>query len=416
MPADSKISRSSAIVGFSTYGATPNRALTDLFYQERARLWSRYFQGAKAARVSLLQNGYLPTLPYTDDLQQVIKGKLISAYGQMYSDPRSVFQWHFVFSANRIYVDPFDGEMDTLVAAVQAKLQGKVSGHGLMSAVSVFEADKTVKMIGDAAKTLAQAYRDARKGRWAKAASGLGLSKPPPGVRKGRSFSSNWMEYRYGWRTLVMDVDSLLKTLHTQLTERPPVYRVSAMETKLGRWTWPKTWTFNLPSGIVDAIRVSGFQVDEITRTVRGGYVYELESVPLATGQEFGLLNPFLTAYELVPVWGVVVDWFVNVGDVLEGLTAFQGKRCLTGWLNREIESRRSTYWTGAVKGTGIYRLDPGISCVIPDQTERRFRRSSMGFTPSQLRVDIDLNISRTLDAFAFFKMQQGSMRTSARI
>jgi len=415
MPTDSKLTRSTTYVGFGTYGTKPTMTPTDLSYTERARSWSRNFSSAKAARISLATNGYLPTLPYTDDLQQVIKGKLISAYGRLYSDPRSIFEWHFRYSANRIYVDPYDGEMNTLVADVQSKLQGKVSGEGLNAAVSAYEMTKTCTMIGDAVFSLGKAYRDARRGRWASAARELGLAKSPPGVRPGRSFASNWAEYRYGWRTMVMDVDSLLKTLYTQLNTRPPIYRVTAMSTKLGRWTWPKTWTFNLPNGIVDAIRVTGFEVDEITRTVRGGYIYELESVPLATGQAFGLLNPATFAWEIIP-FSLVADWFVNVGDVLEGLTAFQGKRCLAGWLNREIESRRSTFWTSAVKGAGISSLDPGISCVIPEQTERRFRRSPMGFTPSSLRVNIDLNISRVLDGLAFMKLLQSKSRTTARL
>lgn len=410
MASDSRITRSTCYVGFGTYGAKPVMTATDLTYTERSRLWSQQFKGRKAAMASLLTNGYLPTLPYTDDLQQVIKGKSISAYGRMYSDPRSLFEWHFRYSANRIYVDPYDGDMNSLVTSVQQKLQGKISGKGLNSAVTAFEAPKTAGMIGDAAQSLAKAYRQARSGQWSAAARSLGLQKTPS-VDSRRSFASNWAEYRYGWRLVVMDVQSLLQTLHTQLTTRPPVYRVTALESIHRKWTWPKTWTFGLPNGITDAIRVSGYEHDEITRTVRGGYVYELENVSLAAGQEFGLLNPFMFAWEVIP-YSFVVDWFVNVGVVLEGLTAFQGKRCLTGWINREIESKRSTFWVSVTKGTGIFLLDSGITCVIPEQTERRFRRSTMGFTPSQLRVEIDLNLSRTLDAIALIKLGRDSSVT----
>jgi len=111
-------------------------------------------------------------------------------------------------------------------------------------------------------------------------------------------------------------------------------------------------------------------------------------------------LNIASTVYELVP-FSFVLDWVINVGSVLEGLTAFQGKTCKDGWLCSMITSRTSYTYENFVKGSGVYSLDPVQPFVTDDQVERRFVRKRMLFTPASLRIQLDLNVSRCVDSIA---------------
>lgn len=410
MPTSSQTKLSHGMTGFSTYGAPVSWTNSVTYQGNRARNWSRLFANNKAKNEFLMVNGYLPTLPYDDDLQEVVKSKVVDVYGQLNSAPNSIFEWHIIPNANRVSVDPWEGTMNTLASMVIAKLQSKISGNGTNLAVTCAELPKTFGMIGDAARSLSQAYRQARRGNFSKAARTLGLTGIPAGVSRSKSFDSNWLEYRYGWRLVVYDIDSLMKTVHDLLTTRPPVLRVTAVETRQYVQRSNQTEVFQMPNGM-RAFTATGYSDVTFTKTVRGGYVYKLESVPLSAGQSFGLLNPFMFAWELIP-YSFVVDWLVNVGQVLEGLTAFQGKTFLDGWISREIESSRDTYWTSVEKHSDIYSLSPGITRATIGQKERRYRRRFQSFTPVSLRVEVDIGVSRALDGIALATTRRRSMRT----
>lgn len=397
MASDSRTVRREAMVGWSTYNALVPWYPATTYQMNRARLWSTQFSSRKKMLQSLMLNGYLPTLPYTDNMAHVVNSKVVDLYGQLYADPRSVFEWHIIPNAGRVPVDAFDGNMNTLALMVQSKLQSKVSGHGFNTAVTAAEFGKTAGMISDRARSLYSAYRHARRGQWSAAARQLGLGETPKNVRNSRKFDENWLEYRYGWRLVVTDIESLMKTLYDAIVTRPPVIKQSAMEMRSYTQRTPISETLRAPNG-TNIATVTGYKETTFKLVVRGGYLYQMESVPLATGQAFGLLNPFVVAAELIP-FSFIVDWFVNVTDILEGLTAFVGKTYLDGWLCREIESSTDVYWTSVVKSPDIYSLSPGTTYTAMGQKDRKFDRRKMVFTPSQIRLEINLNLQKAIDA-----------------
>jgi len=138
------------------------------------------------------------------------------------------------------------------------------------------------------------------------------------------------------------------------------------------------------------------------SRVVRGGYVYKIENESISTQQSFGILNPFVFAWEVIP-YSFVVDWVANVGECLQGLNAFAGKSCVDGWICREIESRMVVYWTGVQKAPGgVYLVNSPLPTYYSgDIVERRFSRTRVGFTPAQFRLEFDLNVNRALDAIS---------------
>lgn len=353
---------------------------------------------------ALLRDGFLPTSPYTDSLQEIVNSKVYHFTGQLYTDPASTFRMSIIPAASRTPVDFANPAWPALVAKVQAQLQSRISGQGTNLLVSAAEAKGTVEMVANCAKSLAVAYVEVRRGNFRNAAKTLGMGKVPRNVSKNRSAGDNWMEYRYGWRLVVMDAVSLMKTLYDTLTQRPPILRVTAFaarEDHISGSAVGQTWyTGNgVPMVTYDQKQEIGFFYQ-----CHGGYTYQLESVALANAQSFGILNLPLLGWELIPA-SFVADWFTNVGSVLEGLTAFQGKKLLDGWITKSFESRTEYYFVNLRKATGgvqaVGNLGPKyVGPVI----ERRFQRSGMAFTPSSIRIDVDLSIPRALDAIQMLR------------
>lgn len=396
-----------SLPSFVTYGATPTYSVASLLESSRSRSWTRGFKNTEAMRKSLLANGYLPTLPYTDDLQETVRSKLVTFSGQLYADPASTYAWAIIPGTPRTGVNvDTDPDVAASLAKVLGQLQSRISGHGTNLLVSAAEARQTVGMIGDAALKLAHAYRRVKRGKFLDAASMLGLPGVPRRVNKKASVMNNWLEYRYGWRLVVMDASSLMKTLYDSLTLRPPLLRVTAKD----EGTMHRVYA----QGVQQLFMPNGVNIGSYTLTkdvvwdwsVRGGYVYQLESVPLATGQSFGLTNPATFAWEIIP-YSFVVDWFTNVGSVLEGLTAFQGKTCKDGWIAKYLESRTTYKWSGLTKSSSVVSM----KCSALDQNfgpvkERRFSRVGTTFVPASLRLDVDLNVSRVIDAVSLIKQR----------
>lgn len=400
-----------SLPSFVTYGATPTYSVATTVQSVRDRNWTRAFKNSKEMLSALIKQGFLPTQPYTDTLQDVIRSKMVTFTGQLFrSQTNSTFAMSIIPGTPRQAVDPLtDPGIAQLYSTVLGQLQTRISGHGTNLIVSAHEAKSTVGMIGDAAQKLGLAYADVKKGKFLQAARRLGLASVPKGVRANRSAMNNWLEYRYGWRLVCLDIQSLMKTLYDSLTARPPLLRVTGFAASQSTTTSiAPGQSISTPNGY-GLFTYTRTRKTEYAREVRGGYVYELQCVPLATGQSFGLLNLFTVIWESIP-YSFVLDWLLNVGSVLEGITAFQGKTCKDGWINRSIESRMTETWSDMVaipqpSGVAFYRSDT-YNYVFGPAVERRFNRQPMGFTPTSLRIDLDLNVSRAVDAIALVKQR----------
>lgn len=391
---------------FTTYGALPKYSYAETYHSDRSRSWSRGFKSRRAAYASLLQNGYLPTQAYTDSFAEGINSKAISFEGLFNRNPESRYSWTIIPGTARYIVESDDNWFPALESSVLAQLASRISGHGTNLAVTAFEAEQTVGMIGTAVGRVFKAYRHVRHGNFAAAAKALNLKITPHRVGKHRSFNENWLEYRYGWRLVVQDVAGLMNTLYDSLTMRPPVLRVTALAKRTGRYNWNTgAKTMTMPDGTSCWKYSNTKKVTVFDAEVRGGYIYKLESVALSTGQSLGLTNPLLFAWEIIP-YSFVIDWFVNVGDVLSSLSAFQGKTCLDGWLCKMIQSSTEYFWTGGAKTSSVYSCHAPSDVALGPVKDRRFLRSRISFTGVQIRVDLDLNIPRTIDAIGLLAQQ----------
>lgn len=372
----------------------------------RARNWERAFSSRKEMLTSLLEQGFLPTTSYIDNLQEIVNSKVVTVSGLLIWQPNSAYCYSFVPSYNRTNVDLSSASFGALTASVLEQLQSRISGNGTNLVVSAMEAKKTVGMIGDAVQRLSRAYSHVRHGKFKAAATALGLKDVPARVGKLHTPDKNWLEYRYGWRLVVYDLASLMKTLYDVLRNRPPLLRVTAVA-RSGRKTRISLGREEiiLPNGQRCGSYAVTRQV-EYKDEVKGGYVYELESVAIANQQSFGIVNPFLWAWELIP-YSFVLDWILNLGAVLEGISAFAGKRWRDGWICTAGQTSTEHFWTDPLKGADVWSFSGSNVTTFGPQLERRFARTRQGFTPASIRVSIDLGVPRVLDAISLVTVRR---------
>jgi hypothetical protein len=176
--------------------------------------------------------------------------------------------------------------------------------------VAFAEHKQAISMIANAATTIARSYSAVRRLRFGDAAKILRMGTAPKGVAAHKAAGNNWLQYWFGWKPLVTDIYTGLEILTSPI----------------------KNYTYVKKQSRENFANVYVDPVDGKTRISSTGYVYAQQGARLAldydgaalTLEQMGLNNPAAVAWELAPL-SFVVDWFVNVGDVLNSLTDFAG-------------------------------------------------------------------------------------------
>lgn len=410
MPVQNLVEQRKVDSYYGTYGSRSAISYPFEYQQTRTRNWVNTpgFRTPASRASYVLSHGYLPTTAYTDDLQQVVNSRVLHLSGRLTASPPSAtFEYRFVPLCNRVSCSTTDADASALRVATLSKLQGRMAGHGFSLPVTMAELPKSAQMIGNAAKALSNAISSVRRGKFRQAAMLLNLdySSIRSRVGKSRTFDQNWLEYRYGWRLAVQDIYSGLKTAYDLL--RLPVH-TQRVGTFLTAEATPVVQALpnqvvTMPNGTQIALYTLNTRSERSLR-VDAGYVFRIENAGLATGQMLGMLNPALVAWDLIP-FTFVLDWVGNVGEALEGLTAFSGKQFLDGWIATSVETRKTFWWTDIRKSPSVYSLDPGAAFYTGPVIERRFTRSVLtAFVPTEIQLDLKPTFQRALDALALVR------------
>lgn len=222
--------------------------------------------------------------------------------------------------------------------AVSYRWRQKAQNFQSNLAAMFAERKATYESIYNNLKSLVNAARYVRKGNAVRAWKALGQT---PRSRKFVSpdTSGRWLELQYGWLPLIGD----MYTIANAEIPTSGFLRTTATIDRNGTHEYINSW---------DA--VSGYRIDWDysikARVTVAGFV-EFDAV--ASAAQFGLTNPLLVAWEIVP-FSFVVDWFLPVGDYLEGLTSLHGLKL----------TETSTTTHRSVKTIGQFRQGPASARV----------------------------------------------------
>jgi hypothetical protein len=266
-------------------------------------------------------------------------------------------------------------------AAARQKALLKFKDKKVDLSVAFLERKKTASLIADSVDALCKIAKDIRKRHF---------------VKVGQDLSDLWLAYRYGWTPTVLDVYGAVETLEKLDNGSYERYLVTARGSSL------------LESEVTTAEDTSISQIWSlpVTRDTRTGIRQEVKVRydAVLTDREYrklsdvGVTDPLVTAWELLP-YSFVVDWFLGVGDFLDGVNALTGYTLLA---NCETIHRRYTKSIRfSPRTSGVWRSEAISGGYSRERTE--FNRSVNGHTPTSTVVlkQEPLNLTRLLDSVA---------------
>lgn len=137
-----------------------------------------------------------------------------------------------------------------------------------------------------------------------------GLRKKPLDLRPGgKDLGNTWLEYYFGWAPLIGDIYNAVDVLQREIP--PDKIKVSASVKQKS-------------STIIEEGYSSSSTVSNYTVSAKIGAYITVTNPNLLVANQLGLVNPAVIAWELVP-FSFLVDWFVNVKDVLSSCTDLFG-------------------------------------------------------------------------------------------
>lgn len=235
-------------------------------------------------------------------------------------------------------------DLSHLVAEASTKAHAKVQAGDFSALVSGAEFHKTLKMMLKPASSIQQLMN-----RWYRRYGGPATSKNrisrylqwSDPLQVTEALVGSWMEYRYGWRVLMLELEGLHEAL-SGVSKRRNVarascsdhdaYSVDTVGTAAGiSQTYSTSFT-------VEAEVSAGILYDNFLSYDEYGWGVRASDIPAAL-------------WDLVP-YSFVVDWVLNTNAYFQGITAKAGIDPLATWV-KEVVHLSSKRTSGAVYLSG---------------------------------------------------------------
>lgn len=199
-----------------------------------------------------------------------------------------------------------------------------------------------------------------------------------------RDLGNAWLTYSYGLKPLIQDIYTSMEIL-----TKDDNHRLTPHEGK-GRCQIDRYGQYWYTTGTPVNWRNQGEVVARCGGTV---LVTNPNHMKLSS---LGLTNPLTWVYELVP-WSFVLDWFVNVGDVLAGMAPQLGYEVINPWSMTRV--------VGKLEATCTYngpQSDPALrnqSALIRRDLLIMHRSTSLPAVKLARRTSVITSLPRALNA-----------------
>jgi len=234
------------------------------------------------------------------------------------------------------------------------KFKNAVSDRAEMG-VAMMEIGKSYSMIQKRAIQLAKFAGHLRRRRFAKAAEALGMQVAPKGANVAKGFAGNYLEFHFGWSPMIGDIFNAVQVLQEPI--KSPWIRVGVKEVEKVYNLSTPTSGFNTTAWLPNDYSWSFHRRWVGSRAMQCGAQVQVSNPNLWLANQMGLVNPASIAWELVP-FSFVVDWFVNVGQVINAMSDFYGLTLTKTWTTKRYKGVASyldhaTYrWQSYVNGS----------------------------------------------------------------
>jgi len=239
--------------------------------------------------------------------------------------------WHIaVAQFNSALITPSDNLAKMGFVKKLLKAQRQVS-----ATVSLGELGETLRMLKSPAKKLREGIRDytiAQRRRSQRRYRGRWYNE-----RQNRILRDTWLEYQFGWRPLISDIENARKAI-AKIGEYKP-FKIVSFEA--GRESSAQTRHQDSTNGSV-RIDYEKENFSQCTTKYKG--CVSIDTDPLgfrSASQNFGFdWQEFVpTVWELIP-YSFLVDYFSNIGEILSALSVNTSR---VRWMDKTIrQTRRS--------------------------------------------------------------------------
>lgn len=210
--------------------------------------------------------------------------------------------------------------------------------------ITLVEFGKTITMLSEALvnlhKYMSEALRFLKRSTYRRhhVQRILRLSATPQGRREivkylGKGAANRWLEYQYGWRSLMFDVYGLQEAVELAATKSHRITGKARYQTG----TEP-SYPFVVTNG--EIIPIGGVRAGAYCRMD-----WEIENAVARTYNRLGLLNPLEIMWEAIP-FSFVIDWVLPIGNYLTALAGGWGLTYLGGSITRYSTADYHVYWT----------------------------------------------------------------------
>nr|UJQ85383.1 MAG: hypothetical protein 1 [Leviviridae sp.] len=256
-------------------------------------------------------------------------------------------------------------------------------------ALAIAEANKTLSHLADTGRRLFDLVKAIKTGRFDKLSPKTfsRWKKDGPISTSSNVFLDAWLEARYAWRPLILDIQEFSKYLASPsgLTPRrtfrsfDQVLDDQAIDRTFSSDGYSCRFTGNL----------------SVISSVRAGCLTEID-LGLATYRDLGFFNPAGVLWETIP-YSFVVDWFVNVKGFLASTNPNSGIKILSSWATQHSELS----FTGNVLVTD---LSNSVQKNIPFEYSSELKVRNVDTSPSYINLDVNLDIYKLVDAVALLR------------